>query len=64
MHPTFQIDFLINQSRESLHMRVGAGRNQKSLTLKFLVPVYGIGSLPTGGKLWKIRVRSVFLLDI
>jgi hypothetical protein len=45
-------------------MRLGSGRNHKSLTSEFLVPMHGLGSLPIDGKLWKLRVRSVFLLDI
>jgi hypothetical protein len=45
-------------------MRLEAERNWKLLTSEFLVPVHGIRSLPICKKIWKLRVRSVFLLDI
>jgi hypothetical protein len=58
------IYFLINHSRESLHMSLGVGRNQKSVTSEFSISVHGLGSLLIRGKIWNLRVRSVFFLDI
>jgi hypothetical protein len=39
-------------------------RKKPEVTSEFSVPVHGLGSLPIGGKLRKLKIRSVLLLDI